>query len=211
MEVGTTHNAHAEVTRVGAHFDQLVERYGDDHRALDYGSRQSQRIRFEVLASGLALSNRRVLDVGCGMGDFKDYLDGCGMPVAYAGVDASARMIELARARHPGEEFSAGDVLAPGVARACDVAVANGIFYLLGACAAELMQNIVARMWALAEEAVAFTSLSAWSPRAVNGEFHADPLGVVKFCRSLTPWVRLRHDYLPHDFAVFLYKRPVDA
>jgi hypothetical protein len=38
------------------------------------------------------------------------------------------------------------------------------------------------------------------------GEFYADPVEIVRFCRSLTPWVVLRHDYLAHDFTVYLYR-----
>jgi hypothetical protein len=102
--------------------------------------------------------------------------------------------------------LGAGDILAPGVGQPCDVAVANGIFYLLGEQADVLLRAIIGRMWELAAEAIAFTSLSTWAAKRSLGEYHTDPAEVLSFCRSLTPWVRLRHDYLPHDFAVFLYK-----
>jgi len=203
--------AHAEVAHVAAHFDRLVERYGNTHQALDYGSRKSQRIRFDVLASGLTLADRRVLDVGCGMADLKSYLDERGIACTYSGMDASSRMIAEARKRHADTEFSAGDFLAPEMGAPCDVAVANGIFYLLGERAEELQREIIERKWSLADEAVAFSSLSSWAPERSEGEYHSDPSVVLRFCRKLTPWVRLRHDYLPHDFTIFMYKRAMDA
>lgn len=203
--------AHAEVAHVAAHYDRLVERYGGSHHALDYGSRKSQRIRFDVLASGLALADKRVLDVGCGMADFKSYLDERGIACTYAGVDASARMVAEARKRHEKVALTVGDILAPGIGTPCDVALANGIFYLLGERADVLQREIIEHMWELAEDAVAFTSLSSWAPEQSEGEYLADPIALLRFCRTLTPWVRLRHDYLPHDFTIFLYKRASDA
>jgi len=68
------------------------------------------------------------------------------------------------------------------------------------------MKTLIARLYELAAKAVAFTSLSTWSDTLTPGEFHADPAQTLAFCRTLTPRVLVRHDYLPHDFAVFLYR-----
>ena len=40
------------------------------------------------------------------------------------------------------------------------------------------------------------------------GEFNADPLETVASCRRISPRAVLRHDYMPHDFTVFLYRSP---
>jgi len=87
-----------------------------------------------------------------------------------------------------------------------DLVTANGIFYLLGDEAWPTMQEIVRRMYAVAEHAVAFNSLSSWAEDKEAGEFYADPAEVLQFCRTLTPWVVLRHDYHPRDFTVYMYK-----
>jgi len=87
-----------------------------------------------------------------------------------------------------------------------DLVTANGIFYLLGREAWPTMQEIVRRMYAIAEHAVAFNSLSTWAEEKEAGEFYADPAEVLQFCRTLTPWVVLRHDYHPRDFTIYMYK-----
>src|SRR5262249_21783654 len=48
----------------------------------------------------------RVLDLGCGNGDLLAGL----APSHGVGVDFSPRMVEIARARHPGLDFRLGDV-----------------------------------------------------------------------------------------------------
>ena len=35
---------------------------------------------------------------------------------------------------------------------------------------------------------------------------YSDPSQVFRFCKSLSEWVVLRHDYLPHDFTIYMYK-----
>jgi hypothetical protein len=56
--------------------------------------------------------------------------------------------------------------------------------------------------------ALAFNSLSNWANDQEANEFYADPVQVLNFCRELTPWVVLRHDYHPRDFTVYMYKTP---
>jgi hypothetical protein len=77
---------------------------------------------------------------------------------------------------------------------------------LLAGEAPELMRGIIARLYELADQAVAFTSLSSWAPRREADEFHADPLETAAFCRTLSPRLALRHDYHPGDFAIYMYR-----
>ena len=66
--------------------------------------------------------------------------------------------------------------------------------------------NDVLAVYEAAGEAVAFNSLSAWADDPEAGEYYADPLEVTAFCRTLTPWVAMRHDYHGRDFTCYLYK-----
>ena len=71
------------------------------------------------------------------------------------------------------------------------------------------MQRLIAKMFSLCSDAAVFNSLSAWAPDRESGEFYADPAATLDYCRTLTPWVALRHDYHPRDFTVFLFKKQV--
>lgn len=192
--------------RIAAFFGGLVERHSGGPEACDWGTSGTQATRFEVLARVMPLRGKRVLDVGCGLADFADYLSARHGPVAYDGVDIAPRMIEEARRRHPALSLRVLDILQEDPGGPYDLVTANGIFYLLGDDPEPYMRRLIARMWELASGAIAFTSLSAWAGRRDPGEFYADPLATVAFCRTLTPRVVLRHDYLPHDFAVYVYR-----
>lgn len=186
-------------------YTDLVERHGIDPRSLNWGSRASQERRFSVLSEIGLRSGESVLDVGCGLGDFHGWLRQSGIEVDYRGVDLTPKMIEVARSRFPEVSFDVADVLEADLAPA-DYVVASGIFYLRKHEPFEFMKTMLARLFALCRKGVAVNTLSAWADRQEAGEFFADPLRTVEFCRTLTPWVVLRHDYHPADFTVALFR-----
>jgi SAM-dependent methyltransferase len=189
---------------VAAYYDEQVRRFGNDVRALDWGSRRTQHLRFDVLTAGLIAPGRRVLDVGCGLGDLATFLP---PDVDYLGVDIAAGMVETARSLHPERRFETGHLLEPSFAPGpFDVVVASGIFAKRDHEPERYLEAMVEAMWARARVAVGFNSLSAWGGEPEEGEFQADPARTLAFCRTLTPFVALRHDYLPHDFTVHLHR-----
>ncbi len=189
--------------RTAQFFDSLVARHGSTLGALDYGGPESQRARFEVLAAAFDVTGASVLDVGCGLAHLADFLEERYEGVRYQGIDVSPAMVEQARRRRPDLRLECGNIH-DSVPGEFDVVYANGIFYLLGGQAPTLMRELVERMWSLARRGLAFTSLSTWGGEPAHDEFQADPLETIEFCRTLTPSLSLRHDYLPHDFAVIL-------
>ena len=190
---------------VGRYYDRLVARYGHDFRACDYGTAASQRVKFEVLSQVGLFHGKTVLDVGCGFGDFGEFLNERFRDVAYTGIDLSHEMVCAARAAHPGFDIRNGNIM-DGTVGAFDIVLANGIFYLLGVRAWPLMQDLIRRMFVSAREAIAFNSLSNLAPHQEHSEFYAAPDVVLNFCQSLSPRVVLRHDYHDRDFSVFVYK-----
>ena len=192
--------------RIANYYQDLVQKYGHDPRACDYGRPQSQEIKFRVLSEAMPVKGRSVLDVGCGFADFHRFLWDRFGEVRYSGIDVCPAMVEEARRLDPGCEVKLANILDASIRERFDLVTANGIFYLLGDEAWPTMQEIVRRMYAVAEHAVAFNSLSSWAEDKDPGEFYADPAEVLQFCRTLTPWVLLRHDYHPRDFTIYMYK-----
>lgn len=195
-----------QLTRITKLYEGLVDRYGHDPRACDYGRAESQQIKFEILAQITPLQGKHVLDVGCGFADFAGYLLTHYGDLTYEGVDVTPRMIEAACRAHPALSLRVLDILEEDPGGPYDLVTANGIFYLLSTDAERYMQELIARMYELSSNAVAFNSLSTWATHKESGEFYADPVAVVEFCHTLTPWVVLRHDYMVHDFTIYMYR-----
>lgn len=199
-----------EERRTAEHYRQLLQEYGASYRTLDWGSREGQHMRFSVLAGIGDLSVSRILDVGCGLGDFAGWLAANGIEADYTGLDLTADLAEQAARLHPHQRFLHGSILDEALlsGERFDYVVASGIFATYPSGAEDFLHRAVARMWRLAGRGLAFNSLSAWAPVREEGEYHADPPAVLEYCRSLTPWLALRHDYHPRDFTVYLLRGP---
>ncbi|MCX6183263.1 MAG: class I SAM-dependent methyltransferase [Bacteroidetes bacterium] len=191
---------------INDYYNQRIAQFGYDSKSCDYGHSRSQEIKFDVIGNSVDFNGKSVLDVGCGFADFNNYLKNKFKDVHYTGVDITSGMVENAQKLNPGVDIFQKNILSDDMGKTFDVVTANGIFYLLGDNAQQIMNDLVTKMFELSSGVVIFNSLSTWAPDIEKGEFYADPAKTLEFCRKLTPWVSLRHDYHPRDFTVWMYK-----
>jgi SAM-dependent methyltransferase len=190
--------------RVRAHYLPLLEKFGVTSRAVDYHHSGNHMARFVVLAGIEDIRQASILDVGCGVGHLAKWLKQHGHEGEYTGIDILPEMVARARETHPDMRFEQCDILAEPDRFRADFVMSNGIFHLGDA---PLMHRVVAAMYGACGKGAAFNSLSTWDEAGSRrGFFCADPLETLAFCRTLTPHILMRHDYLPHDFTVFLYR-----
>lgn len=190
-------------------YSHLLEEFGYDHRSLNWGSREGQYLRFDVLSQVYPLQGMKILDVGCGIGDFYDWALKKGLEIDYTGIDITPLMIQKARQRFPGITFEVADILDDSctLKDKFDIVVSSGVFAHRTFSPLEFLKNMTVKMFALSEKALAFNTLSAWAPDPDEGEFYAGPPETLAFCKTLTPWVTLKHDYHARDFTIFMYHR----
>lgn len=204
-------NVKADRDRIAAYYDRLVAEHGYSVRARDASTPEGLAVRYRALSEVADLAGRQVLEIGCGFGDLGAYLAAKYAGVRYTGIDISAAMIETGRKVHPSLELQQADVLELDPSLRFDVVLAQGIFYLLGEQAQRKMQMLIRCMFERCRMATAFCTVSAWAEAKAETEFYPDPLDTLAYCRSVTPWVTLRHDYHPGDFAVYMYREAQGA
>ncbi len=191
-------------------YEDKVRRFGFDHRGLGFRNRSSQEKRFEALLALGDFAGRRVLDVGCGFGDFLAFLVERDIHPLYTGLDVCEPMIERCQERFPAGAggFVAGDVLDHEPDESYDYVVASGLFGLDSPGARERMVPTLERMFAWCRIGVAVNFLSARYGRQVEGRVYVEPGKALEAGLALTPAARLDHNYLPNDFTLHLYKTP---
>jgi SAM-dependent methyltransferase len=191
-------------------YERNVDQYGDSFGAVGWGSRESQRRRFHVLAEIANLRGAAILDIGCGLGDFYGYLREHGIDMQYAGYDLSPKMIGAARAKFPGVPFETKDILAEKVEVAFDYVFASGTFNLRVKDSDRGLKAMISRMYEIARRGVGFNVMSTYADYFNEAEYYARPEALFTFCMSLTHRVVLRHDYMPHDFTIWMYRETSD-
>ncbi|MCS7077531.1 MAG: GNAT family N-acetyltransferase, partial [Bacteroidia bacterium] len=188
------------------YYSKLVKIYGNDIRSLNWGSRASQELRFKIFTEIGDLQGKKILDVGCGLCDFYEYLTRNKIYVDYKGIDITPEMIELSQKRFPELKLEIKDILVEKEVETYDYVFASGIFYLIEVAPSDFMKKMIKTMFELTNFGLAFNSLSAWASQKEEKEFYAEPTEVINFCRSLTNKIIFKHHYHPADFTIFLYK-----
>lgn len=191
-------------------FNASLAEHGESFKALRWGSEASQTVRFQALARIGDLAGCRVLDIGCGFGDLFGYLRKQGTACDYHGVDINSNLLAVARKKYPEARFSQADILADGWSEKGDYVLSSGLFGMGVTPWTPFVEAMLERMFALAERGLGFNMQSSWSPECYpNGlptEMDFDPLRWLDYCRQrLSRRIAFHHDYLPHDYTVFVY------
>jgi SAM-dependent methyltransferase len=186
------------------------EQYGYDTRSLGIGSRESQEVRFAVLAQMADLQGASILDVGCGFGDLQTYLETRGIAARYSGLDLQPAFIEEARRRHPKSEFHCADIEGFEPAKHFDFVFVSGTFNVKFRDDQEAwVFGMLRKLFSLAERGVGINLLSTYyDPGHYRDDmFYVSPERAFAEAQAITRRVTLRHDYLPHDFTLYLYRK----
>lgn len=174
-------------------------------KSLGWRGEDSQRRRFEVIADAGEFSGCSVLDVGCGRGDLKRFLDTRFSQFAYIGLDHMPEFIAQAREAYAGVaqtwflecDFSA--VKWPQV----DYVVASGALGYRTSDAA-FRFNMVQKMYDSAQCAAIFNVLDA---KVFAGDAQlvgCDTDELLALCERIAPGVRVFRGYLEDDVTICL-------
>lgn len=185
------------------HYSNLFKKYGMNHKALGW-LRGKQSIRFNILSQIGIMDNSSVLDVGCGFGDFYGYLKYNKIRVKYHGVDINNDFLKLARKRYPGAIFELRDIQKDHFKRKFDWVVATGITN--HASTYPHLKSIIKEMFSICKKGVVIDFISNYVDYKDKDVFYTSPEIMFKFAKSLTRRVVLRHDYMPFEFCLYLYK-----
>jgi SAM-dependent methyltransferase len=192
-------------------YGSRFRRFGHDIRTVGWGSRREQWLRFAVLCRNINLNGRRILDVGCGLGDFVAFVVARGIrEFDYLGIDIVPELVEEAKKKFGGRgrQFITSDLLADRDFGEFDVVLSSGAFTLRVSDNLSLAKEAIARMFALSRHAVAINFLSTYVDYQRPKNFHYEPEAMFSYARSLTRWVRLHHDYPLYEFTLQLFHEP---
>ena len=191
--------------QVAAFFRLHLQLHGPNWRGLGWQSKRSQRRRFAVLSEVGPLTNTRVLDIGCGVGDLYAYLLRRRIRVAYTGFDILSEMVAHARRRYPEAQFEVRDVLQGLGPERFDYVLCSGAFNVNFGRNVAAVQEVLRDLLRCCTRGVAINFLSTRAHQRDAILFNYDPETLFAYCQTLTPHARLLEGYLPNDFTLYLY------
>ena len=188
-------------------YENRLKQFGYDVKSLGWRTKRQQYLRFEILAEIGDLNNSSVLDLGCGFGDFYDFLLEKGIKVDYTGYEISRKLIEIARERHPELKFEVKDILREPINRSFDYVVSSGIFNHKMSNNDLFIKEIFRKTFEICNIGIAHNMLSSYVDYMDSELYYASPIKIFDFCKTLSRRVTLRHDYMPFEFTVYVYKK----
>jgi trans-aconitate methyltransferase len=185
------------------HYSTLYKKYGSSPKSLGWlNGRQS--VRFDVI-SQIGIKNKdSVLDIGCGFGDFFGYLQYKKIKVDYHGIDINEKFLDLAREKYPKALFEVRDIQTNKIKKKYDWVVATGITNY--ATNYNYLKKILEEMFKISKKGVVMDFITDYVDYKDKDIFYSSPEKMFQYAKNLTKRVTLRHDYIPFEFCLYLFK-----
>jgi ubiquinone/menaquinone biosynthesis C-methylase UbiE len=185
------------------HYLELYKKFGESPKALGW-IKGNQDIRFDVISQIGELKNSSILDVGCGFGDFYGYLKSKKIKFEYHGVDINKKFLEIAKKRNPNGKFELRDIQKKKITKKFDWVIATGITN--HATNYQHLKEMLKEMFRICKKGVIMDFISNYVDYEDKEIFYTSPEKIFQAAKDLTRRVTLRHDYMPFEFCLYLYK-----
>jgi len=185
------------------HYSKLYKKFGESPKALGW-IKGNQDVRFEIISQIGTMKNTTVLDVGCGFGDFYEFLRDKKINCKYHGVDINNQFIEIAKKRNPKGKFELRDIQKNKFTEKFDWVIATGITN--HATNYRHLKNILQEMFRICKKGVVMDFISNYVDYKDKDIFYTSPEKMFQTAKELTRRVTIRHDYMPFEFCLYLYK-----
>jgi 2-polyprenyl-3-methyl-5-hydroxy-6-metoxy-1,4-benzoquinol methylase len=162
-------------------YNRHLKDFGDSPQAVRWTPEgQLRRYRSLITVAG-DISRKKILDFGCGKGDFYGFMKEKGVLVTYCGIDVNENLIELAGRKYPEAEFIAIDIDETEFNRAFDIVFICGVFNLRIAGIEELMKSVLKKLFKLCKEALHINLLTHYIPQKNVELFYVRPEEILQF------------------------------
>ena len=184
-----------------------IRDFGEEStQALGWKNFYSQQARFAMLEGIGDMNGCSALDVGCGHGDLRAYLDDKYPQMRYLGIDQMEDFLDTAIERYahlPETAFFLGDFYAAELPHMDFVIACGSLSYHRSD--PDFIYQIITKLFKTCRIAFGFNLLSKVD--APGGILVAyDPQVILKHCQTLTGNVILHEGYFDGDFTVWMYK-----
>lgn len=197
----------SQYSKVLDYYRRLLEDSQVDFERVGWGSLESQEKRFLILSEIGIQSGHSVLDVGCGAGNLYEWFLKHKIDVSYLGLDINENMIRELNRTKKTIKFECRDILSLECERErYDFVVMSGAITIPVNNQDQFVIKILNRMFSLSKIGVAVNFMSTSADVIKPEMYYANPANICALITSITRKYVLRHDYMTHDFTVYMYR-----
>lgn len=193
----------------------IIDRYLDRVKSFGHGpsalgepkKRQSFYYKIMLESKDVSLTDS-FLDVGCGYGDFYTYLRNNNYTGKYLGVDINKTLVTHGKELNPLADLRVLDLQKEGLEDkfdwcfSCHVLTSDTtkVDYL------EYLSSMLNKMWERCDKGIIFNLLSPQADYTNPIHVRPDFNKILGILTRITNRFTLRHDYMPFEYTIHLYK-----
>lgn len=194
-------------------YNTTFDKFGIDVKSLHWHNADSQKLRYDVLTRRIDFQNKSVMDIGCGFGDFRIYLEEHDIKIhEYLGLEINENFVNGAKEKLASlsnitiHQFDLKDV--ESLKDHYDVTIMVGVFHNCGVPESEiydLLYHTIDHLRLISNEvAIMLTSDQSRLPRN-DCYVYLDPVKILSTVLSKYPEsVLLDHSYLSKEFLLLV-------
>ncbi len=183
-------------------YDDLCLCSENSWNSCGWDSQDTQYAHFVLLGSVIK-QNSTVIDVGCGQGDFYNYLKN--LNIKYLGIDFSEQMIKIAQQKHKEADFLKANFF--DCSLKADFVIASGSFNFKVENQYEYIQNAIKLCYETCNKACAIALTSDLAKvKYEEPIFYYCPKKLLEISLNLTSKVVLNTSSFEDEFILLLHK-----
>lgn len=197
--------------KVKKSYQNLFHEHGYSPKTLGW-DKGKQYLRFRELTNLWNLENKSILDVGCGFGDFINYLEFEGIKsFKYEGIDIVDEFIEIGKKNHQHEniKFRVGNLLSMEFHEIFDFGIASGTFNskIDGINGYDYIESNLRKMFKNCKIGIAANFLTDRVDYKYDHNFNSSAEKILSIAYGLSRRIILRNEYFPYEFSIIIYKK----
>ena len=184
-------------------YTSAIEKYGTTAKGVNWHSKETQNIRFDVIMNILPddISYYTIVDAGCGFGDFYNYmLKKKKIPRKYIGIDSVLDMYSIASEK-TGEEIIIADICKDAIPSA-DYYVCSGAMNVLESFETHLF---IRNCFSACKNAFIFNILHGDKESETYNYLTTQQINQIATDLGVSH-MKIKDDYLKDDVTVVFYK-----
>ena len=189
-------------------YESRLGKYGSGPQALGW-FKGRQRFRFHFLLDMEDFkANDSILDVGCAYGDLEHFLRARDWRGEYEGVDIVPGLIVEGQKKYPHLNLRVQDIQEERPSKIYDWVVSSGALTSKtdNVDSYDHIQSMLRIMFGACRKGVSVNFVSPFIDYVSDVNFHPDLSKIIDIVSQLSIRFTIRHDYMPYEFTVYIYK-----
>lgn len=202
--------------KIANHYRDCFIKHGDNHKGVDWPNHidtlKRHKIMYELMSKDEKnIQESTLLDFGCGLGHFYEWLTTNEIKPVYSGLDIVKEFYDTCKIKFPEVNFYNLDILQTDELPMFDYIIVNGVFTEKRELSYEQMmgffKSIIKNLWGKCNKGIAFNLMSKHVDWERDDLFHVslDELGWF-LKENLSKNFIIRNDYKLYEYTTYVYK-----